>query len=94
MYFFLNSFIGYSQWCTGTSAERMVHALRKANLIDFTDPGVIQGHVGNQFNLNKEIQFKYIVVLEDRPDAIVKSEAGISYFKKTFSVVNNNQQNN
>ncbi len=92
MYTMINIFIGYSQWNTGSAAEKMVYAIRVAGLIDVTNPGIIEGHVGNQFNINVRGDSKYVVILGDDPAARIKVESGVSFSKKTFSLVEISRQ--
>ncbi len=86
-YLIINSFIAYSQWCTGTAAENMALSIRKAGLIEVTDPGAIEAHVGNQFNINPPSHALYTVVAGNDPSAIINSQSGISSLKKSFSLV-------
>ena len=86
-YVLINIYIAYSQWCTGTSAIRMVEALQGAGLMDASMPGVIQGHVGNKFKTDLQTPRKYIVILGDDPNAIIKVESGLSFAKKTLSLI-------
>jgi hypothetical protein len=58
----INVFIGYSQWCTGTAAIKMVEALQSAGLLDETDPGAIAGDVGNYFRAEHLGNARYVVV--------------------------------
>ncbi|SAK88681.1 hypothetical protein AWB81_04677 [Caballeronia arationis] len=58
----INVFIGYSQWCTGTAAIKMVQALQSAGLLDETDPGAIAGDVGNYFRAEHLGNARYVVV--------------------------------
>jgi hypothetical protein len=87
LYALANLFIGYSQWCTGTAAMKMVDSIRSAGLINITNPGAIEGHVGNQFEINVRNNSKYIVVVGDSPIAQIKVYSGFSFTKKVFSVI-------
>lgn len=87
LYALINLFIGYSQWCTGTAAIMMVEAIKEAGLMKVTNPGVIEGHLGNQFDINIRGDSKYIVIAGDSPAAQIKVSSGISFTTKTFSLV-------
>ena len=93
LYALINLFIGYSQWCTGTAAMKMVDAIKAAGLMSVTNPGVIEGHLGNQFDINLRGDSKYIVIAGDNPAAQIKVASGISFTKKIFSLVEIPQSN-
>lgn len=90
LYAFINLFIGYSQWCTGTAAVKMINAVKTAGLLDVTHPGAIEGHIGNQFDINKRGNSKFIVIAGDNPAAIIRTQSGVSITKKTFSLIKMN----
>lgn len=85
---FANIFLVYSQWCTGTASIKMVDAVRAAGLINVTHPGVIEGHIGNKFDINLRSDSKYIIVNGENPDAYIKVSSGIFLFKKRLSLIN------
>lgn len=87
LYLLANIYVGYSQWCTGTSANRIVEKIRQANLLSVTDPGDIVVHVGNQFNTANDNNFAYTVVSGYIPGARIYSQSGILFLKKSFSLV-------
>lgn len=87
IYVFINIFIAYSQWCTGTASQKMVDAINSAGLINISNPGVIEGHVGNQFKRNSSDDFKYIVIAGEDESAKIKVQSGISFISKKYSLV-------
>ena len=83
----MDIFIAYSQWCTGTAAQKMVDAIRSAGLINITDAGAIEGHVGNQFNINNRYTAKYTVIAGNDDFAKIKVQSGLSMIDKKFSLI-------
>ena len=91
VYSLLNIFIGYSQWCTGNAAQKMVDSIQSSGLIKLTDPGAIEGHVGNQFYMNNRESFQYIVVTGEDKSAKIMVQSGISFIDKKFSLIEINK---
>lgn len=94
VYSLLNIFIGYSQWCTGNAAQKMVDSIQSSGLIKLTDPGAIEGHVGNQFYMNNRESFQYIVVTGEDKSAKIMVQSGISFIDKKFSLIEINKSIN
>lgn len=91
VYSLLNIFIAYSQWCTGTAAQKMVDSIQTAGLIKLTDPGAIEGHVGNHFYMNNRESFQYIVVTGEDKSAKIMVQSGFSLLDKKFSLIEINK---
>ena len=87
LFFAIDGFIAYSQWCTGTAAIKMVHSLEGAELLDITDPGAIDSHVGNRFPLSMRATAQYIVEPGVTQGAVLTVSSGISFAQKSFSLV-------
>lgn len=82
-----NTFIEYSRWSTGTAAKILVSKIQDKNLLMLTDPGPIEGHVGNYFYAFNQMPKQYIVVAGESPDALVTGKGGFNFLQKSFSVV-------
>jgi len=91
LYSLINLFVAYSQWCTGTASQKMVNAIKSAGLINISNPGVIEGHVGNQFKKNSSNEFKYTVISGEDDSAIIKVQSGISFIDKKYSLIEINK---
>lgn len=86
----VDAFISYSQWCTGTAAERMTVAIERAGHISLTDPGAIEHHVGNRFRHADRSNVRFVVVQGRERGAIITVESGFSFARKSFSLVPTN----
>jgi len=83
----LDGFIAYSQWCTGTAANKMVQAVHNMSLLSVTDPGSIDSHVGNQFPLSKRASAQYIVQSGILPGAVLTTSSAYSFAQKSYSLI-------
>ena len=86
-----NFFIESSRWATGTAANLMVKKLEIENLIQKTDAGAIESHVGNKFYRTKDMTKTYIVIAGKNNQSIITTTAGISFFEKSFSLISLNK---
>jgi len=86
-----NFFIESSRWATGMAANLMVKKLEVENLIQKTDAGAIEGHVGNKFYRTKDISKTYIVIAGKNNQSIITTTAGIPFFEKSFSLISLNK---
>lgn len=86
IYCLINIFIGYNQWCTGTSAEVIATKIKNGNLLPFTSPGVVEPHVGNLFSHYEIKDAKYTVTSGLDPNAKIFAQSGISFMKKSYSL--------
>lgn len=87
----VNAFIGYSQWCTGTAAERMAQAIEREGYIAVTGPGAIEAHVGNRFREVDRSNIRFVVVTGVASGAVITVENGFSFARKSFSLVSANE---
>jgi hypothetical protein len=86
VFMLVNVFVGYSQWCTGTAAEKMAQAITQAGWIQATDPGAIDGHVGNRFRATDRAAARYTVVQGAADGAVISIRSG-PLLGKSFSLV-------
>ena len=85
--FSVNTFVAYSQWCTGAASIKMVEHVISQDLISVTNPGDIEGHVGNYFKTKPADNYIYKVVAGRLPDAIYTTESPYTFGKKSYSLV-------
>jgi len=67
----VNVYIGISQYATGSASRTMVQKIQANGLLDKTDPGVIEGHVGEQFPVVTPPDRRYVVVDGTDPGQIL-----------------------
>ena len=88
LFLVLDTFIGYSQWCSGGAADTMIHEIERRGLLEVTDGDAILTHVGDHFKLSEQARRKeYVVINGDSPSAIISSHRGFSIFQKSFALV-------
>ena len=88
IYFFINIFLLYNQYITGTASEMMVIRLQQKGIIERTDPGAINVHVGNRFFPYRKKIKEYIIVSGAPTESIITVKVGqIPFAKKSFSLI-------
>jgi hypothetical protein len=88
LYIGLNAFVALNQLATGIAAQRIVQALRERTLIECTDPGAIEVHVGNEFPAPSDSPRRYVVVNGIATSALVSVRSNpFPGVYKTYSVI-------
>lgn len=82
----VNSIIELNRFSTGVAAEKMVRMLQIKKILERTDPGAIEAHVGNKFFNTKGMKKSYLVVSGLNGDAIFSVSSGFGFYKKTYSL--------
>jgi hypothetical protein len=84
----INIYIMLNQYATGQAVAELTQKITDSGLIDVTDPGAIDGHIGNRFPVNTSRDKKYIVVAGKNPAQILFAESMPAPFVyRAYSVV-------
>jgi hypothetical protein len=83
----VNGFISYSQWCTGMVAQKMVAVLKQSGKLELTDPGVIEGHVGNYFPNAPRAGMQFAVVNGVPEGAVISIQSEFVFLRKSISLM-------
>lgn len=86
LFFMTNSFIELSRYATGSASELMVNKLSIEGMLQQTNPGIIEAHVGDKFFDSRDVRKSYIVVLGRSQNTIFSVSSGYGFYKKTFSL--------
>ena len=86
LFFIINIYLECARLTTAKSSFDMVLKIQSLGLLDFTNPGVIEGHYGNYFNIYLR-EYKYTIISGYDKNAIITVSDNILFIRKTYSLI-------
>lgn len=81
-----NLYLECSRWVTYKSSYQMTLKVIDLGFLEVTNPGVIEGHTGNFFDLNNK-NYKYLVVAGNAKNSVASVSSNIYFISRTYSLI-------
>jgi hypothetical protein len=86
LFVIINIYLECARLTTSRSSFDMVLKIQSLGLLDVTNPGVIEGHYGNYFNIYLP-EYKYTIIAGYDKNAIITVSDNILFIRKTYSLI-------
>jgi hypothetical protein len=88
LFLLINIYIECSRFVTSKSSLEIISKVDNFGILDVTHPGVIEGHNGNLFNLNFNLNDnKYIIISGFDQKSVLSVTNSVLFITITYSVI-------